>query len=190
MAKTKFTFRNYLKALKEAWLVLVIFLVLGAGAGAFVAFKKPVMYTSATKIAVYNSTIDNGAVTSPYTQIAEYLASKKLLAEVDDAIELADIPAYTVVEAPRGIFTITVTANDAETAKKFAGIINNNAMGILSSVLGNTDSYRLTTLEEASDGVPTVTSKTRIIYLAIASLGALIIAAIGVFIKFDYSSEK
>ena len=63
-------------------------------------------------------------------------------------------------------------------------------MGILSSVLGDTDSYRLTTLEEASDGVPTVTSKTRIIYLAIATLGALIIAAIGVFIKFDYSSEK
>ncbi len=190
MAKTKFTFKNYLKALKDAWIILVIFFVLGAGAGAFVAFKKPVMYVSTSKIAVYNSAVDNGAVTSPYTQIAEYLASKKLLSEVDDAIGIEEIPDYTVEELPRGIFTISVTAKDADTAKKFAGLIVNDSMRILAGVLGNTEDYRITTLEEASDGAPTVTNKTRFLYLAIASLGALIIAAIGVFIKFDYSSEK
>ena len=190
MAKTKFTFRNYLKALKDAWVVLAIFFVIGAAAGAFVAFKKPVMYSSTSKIAVFNSTIDNGAVTSPYTQITEYLSSKKLLDEVDDSFEIEEIPDYTVEELPRGIFTIKVTAKDADTAKKFAGLIVNDSMRILASVLGNTENYRITTLEEASDGVPTVTNKTRIIYLAIASLGMLLIAAIGVFIKFDYSSEK
>ena len=190
MTKTKFTFRNYLQALKSAWLVLVVFFILGAGAGAYVAFKKPVMYTSAAKIAVYNSAIDNGAITSPYTQVAEYLASKKILAEVDDTIELEEIPDYTVIEAPRGIFVITVTAKDADTAKKFAGIINDDAMRILERVLGDTEDYRITTLAEATDGVPTVTNKTRFIYLAIASLGGLLIAAIGIFIKFDYASEK
>jgi len=190
MPKPKFTFRNYLKALKDAWIVLAVFLVLGAGAGAFVAFRKPVMYISTSKIAVYNSAVDNGAVTSPYTQITEYLASKKLLAEVDDAIDIEEIPDYTVEELPRGIFTIAVTAKDPETAKKYAGLIINDSIRILASVLGDTEDYRITTLEEASDGAPTVTGKTRVAYVAIAALGALIIAAIGVFVKFDYNSEK
>lgn len=190
MAKTKFTFRNYLKALKDAWIVLAIFFVAGAAIGAFLAYKKPVMYTSSSKIAIYNSAVDNGAVTSPYTQITEYLSSKKLLSEVDDSVVLEDIPAYTVEELPRGIFTVKVTANDADTAKKYANLIINDSMRILTSVLGNTDDYRITTLEEASDGAPTVTNKTRIIYLVVAALGALLVAAIGVFIKFDYNSEK
>ena len=190
MAKTKFTFKNYLKALKNAWIVLAAFFIIGAGAGIFVAFKKPVMYKSTSKIAIFNSAIDNGAVTSPYTQITEYLSSKKLLAEVDDSVNLEDIPEYTVEELPRGIFTINVTAKDTDTAKKFADLIVKDSMRILTSVLGNTDDYRITTLEEASDGIATVTTKTRIIYIALASLGALIIAAIGVFVKFDYDSEK
>lgn len=190
MSKTKFTFRNYLKALKDAWIILAIFFVAGAAIGAFLAYKKPVMYTSTAKIAIYNSAIDNGAVTSPYTQISEYLSSRKLLSEVDDSVVLEELPEYTVEELPRGIFTVKVTASDVDTAKKYANLIVDDSMRILANVLGNTDDYRITTLEEASDGMPTVTNKTRIIYLAIASFGALLIAAIGVFIKFDYNSEK
>lgn len=190
MAKTKFTFRNYLKALKKNWILLAIFFVIGAAAGAFISLKKPVMYVSTSKIAIYNSAVDNGAVMSPYTQITEYLSSKKLLAEVDDSVEISEIPEYVVEELPRGIFTIKVTASDADTAKKYAELVIHDTTRILTAVLGNIDDYRITTLEEASDGAPTVTNKTRIIYLAIASLGALLIAAIGVFIKFDYDSEK
>ena len=188
MSKTKFTLKNYFKELKKAWLLLVIFAILGAAGGAFYAFKKPVMYTASAKVLVYNSSIDNGSTVSPYSQIGELLLSKEVINEINKDSD--DISDYTVVEAPRGVFTITATSGNEDHAKKVANTVIESTSGAIRYAFDDADDYRAMVLQEADQASPTVTTKTRIISIAIAAAAMLIIAAVIVFIKFDYSSEK
>ena len=190
MTKTKFTFRNYLKELKKAWLFLTIFFVIGAAAGSAFAFTRKVQYTASAKFSVYNSHVDNGAATSPYSQLIELFSSKKVLANVDKTVKLEEAPSYDVKESPRGIFEVKVTAADAEKAKNFANTVVVNTNNIITEAFDDAYNYRVTILEEASEAQPTVTLKTRAISIAIAAFGMLIIAAVIVFIRFDYRSEK
>ncbi len=190
MAKTKFTFRNYLKELKKAWIFLAIFFVIGAGIGSAYAFTRKVQYTATAKFSVYNSHVDNGAATSPYSQLIELFSSAKLLANVDETVKLEDVPVYEVKESPRGIFEVTVTSADAEKAKSFANTVIINSSNVIASAFDDSYNYRTTILEEALSAQPTVTMKTRLVSILVAAFGMFIIAAVVIFIRFDYRSEK
>ena len=157
MTKTKFTFRNYLKELKKAWIFLVIMFVIGAAAGSAYAFTRKAQYTATAKFSVYNSHVDNGAATSPYSQLIELFSSKKLLASVNEDVKLEEVPSYEVKEAPRGIFEVKVTDADKEKAKSFANLIVVNTNNVIESAFDDSYNYRTTVLEEATDAEPTVT---------------------------------
>ena len=188
MSKTKFTLKNYFKELKKAWLLLVIFAILGAAGGAFYAFKKPTMYTASAKVLVYNSSIDNGSTVSPYSQIGELLLSKELIKDIND--DLGDGFDYSVIEAPRGVFIVTATDKDEERAKEVANTVIDSTSDVMRHAFDDADDYRVMTLQEADQASPTITNKSRIISVIIAAAAMLVVAAVIVFIKFDYSSEK
>ena len=190
MAKTKFTFRNYLGELKKSWLLLAVFFVLGGILGGVYSFTRPTMYEAEAKLSIYNSHVDNGSATSPYSQIIELLSSAKLLANVDGSIDAASAPNFSVKESPRGIFEITVTDKDAEVAKDFANKILINSNNVIAAAFDDAYNYRVTIIEEALEANPTVTTKSRIITAAIIALGMLVLAAVVIFIRFDYNSEK
>ena len=190
MTKTAFTFRNYLKELKKAWIFLVIFFVIGAAAGAAYAFTRKVQYTATAKFSVYNSHVDNGAATSPYSQLIELFSSKKVLANADETVKLEEIPDFDVKESPRGIFEVKVTDADKEKAKTFANLVVINTSNVIAAAFDDSYNYHTTVLEEAEEAKPTVTLKTRAISIAAAAFGMLVIAAVIVFIRFDYHSEK
>ena len=188
MAKTKFTFKNYFKELKKSWLLLVIFTIIGAGAGAYYAFTKPTLYTASSKFIISNTLIDNGTAVSPYSQVSEALSSKKILSTIiDDVDNLSDC---SVVEDPRGVFVINATDKDAKKAQETANKIVNSAKEVVDSIYDNANYYKVTIASEADEAKPTVTAKTRIISIIVAAIAMLAIAAIVVFIKFDYNSEK
>jgi capsular polysaccharide biosynthesis protein len=188
MTKPKFTFKNYLGELKKSWLLLAIFLAIGAVLGACYTFSRPTNYTASAKLLINNSYIDNGSTASPYAQIGELLSSKKLLEAVDPSLK--DIPSYEVKEAPRGVFEITVTDKNADHAKEIANAVSDKADEILAEAFDAASDYRITVIEVAEDATPTTTNKARILSIAIAALGMLVIGAVIVFIKFDYHSEK
>ena len=188
MANAKFTLKNYFKELKKAWLLLVIFAIIGAGAGAFYSFKKPVLYTANAKVLVNNSKIDNGAAMSPYAQITELLTSQNIVKNATGSDE--SLSGYQVAESPRGVFTITATASDADQAKKVANTVVESASSIMSIAFDDAEDYRVTIINYAEDAAPTVTAKTRVISIVIAAAAMLVLAAVVVFIKFDYRSEK
>lgn len=186
----KFTFKNYLKELKKSWIMLVIFLVIGLAGGAAYAFSRPVNYNATVKFSVYNSHVDNGSAASPYSQLVELYASPRLLSNIDGAVDEKTAPKYEVKEAPRGIFTVTVTAKDAEKAKSFANTVLFNTSNVISAAFDDATNYRVTVLKEATSAEATVTNSKRIISIAVAALGMLVIAAVIVFVRFDYRSEK
>ena len=188
MANVKFTLRNYFKELKKAWLLLAIFAIIGAAGGAFYAFRKPVLYTASAKVLINNSKIDNGATVSPYAQITELLLSKEMVNQANT--EELNLPTYTVVEAPRGVFVITATDADAERAKFGANTVLNSTDSILDLAFDDAEDYRTTVIEREEDAAPTVTMKNRIISIVVAAAAMLVLAAVVVFIKFDYRSEK
>ncbi len=188
MTKTKFTLKNYFKELKKAWLLLIIFAILGAAGGAFYAFKKPVEYTASAKVLVYNSSIDNGSTVSPYSQIGELLLSDELMKNINK--DKSGISGYTVVEIPRGVFTVTATNSDEERAKEVANTVIESTDDAIHYAFDDADDYRVMVIQEANQASPTVSNKSRIISIAIAATAMLIIGAVVVFIKFDYSLEK
>jgi capsular polysaccharide biosynthesis protein len=188
MSKPKFTFGNYFKELKKSWILLAVFTIIGAAAGAYYAFTKPTQYTANSKFIISNSLIDNGTAISPYSQVGDAISSRKILSTiVNDA---KDFPDYSIVEDPRGVFNITVTDNDSENAKKVANTIVNSAKDVIEAIYDNANYYKVTVAEEAEEANPTVTAKTRIISIVVAAVAMFAIAAIIVFIKFDYNSEK
>ena len=188
MTKLKFTFKNYLQELKKSYLLLIILLIIGLAGGAFYAFSRKTQYVSHAKLLVNNSAVDNGSATSPYAQIGELLSSKKLLETVNTAAK--DVPAYEVIEMPRGVFMINVTDNNGEHAKEIANAVLASAGDIISTAFDNASDYRITIIEEASEPAATVSMKSRLVSIAIAGAAMLIVGAVIVFIKFDYNSEK
>lgn len=190
MAKTKFTFKNYLKELRKQWIILSAFFVVGAAVGAYFSFSKPITNTAKAKISAYNSSIDNGSPVSPYSQISEFINSSKILLEVDDDITGEDIAAYEATESKRGVFEIIATDPDADKAIKTANIVADNAHAIIDHVYDDADNYKIIVLQHAEKASTSASKKSRFISTGIAAIGALVLAMIIVFIRFDYSSEK
>lgn len=183
MAKSEFTFHNYCKELKKSALLLIVFLVLGIAAGIFYCNTKPTTYSVVSKISIHNAKVDNGAAISPYTQIADILGSKKL-AEEKTGNNLAD---YTVTEVTRGIFEISATGKKPDNLKQTVESVSNNAGIILASAYDDAEDYRIAVLqpiEDAKEDKQTMTSK--VITTGIIAFGMLVLAAVVVFVKFDY----
>lgn len=189
-SKEKFTFKNYVKTVKKSWLFVVIFFVIGIAAGAWYAFRKPTEYSATAKFSVYNSVAENGAATSPYAQIAELVSSKSLLKEANVSVDTSKIGGYLVKESNRGVFLVTSTEKDEETAKNTVNAVVYAVSDVLAYTYDDSDDYKVTILEEATSAAPTASTKSRIISVAIAAFGMLALALIILFIRFDYTAEK
>ena len=184
----KFTFKNYLKELKKSWLLLVIFVLIGAVAGSVYAFRKPTEYISSAKFSVHNSSIDNGSTTSPYSQIGALVQSKDLIVRNSDVKE-SDFSKVEVMEKTFGVFDIVVTSATAEQAKNTMSGILGSIRIIMDEAFDDAGYYQITILQNANEATPTFTTGKRILTTAIIAFGMLVLAMIVVFVKFDYSSN-
>ena len=182
MAKPQFTFKNYLKELKQSWLIIVIFVVLGAAGGAFLAFTKPNNYLASAKLSVYNPAVNTGPQTSPYAQISELLMS-------DELVE-GNLETYTVIEKPFGVFQIDATSTDSQKAIDTVNTVMDHAEDVIKEAFEDAENYRITILSRASEAEPTIVMKQRIISTVITTVGALALALVVIFVKFDYKAEK
>ena len=186
----KFTFKNYLKEIKKTWLILAIVFGLGAIAGAWFAFKKPNSYSTVAKFSIHNDLIDGKTDVSPYTQISEYLMSTKLVKENGDPAKTKDLSTYNVKESLRGVFLVTAYDADPQHAIDTANTVVATAESVLTAVYNDASDYRITVLSEATEAIASVTVKSRIISIAVVAFGALALALIVLFIKFDFTAEK
>lgn len=182
MSKPQFTFRNYLKELKKSRIVLVVFFILGVIAGSIYAFSKPTEYSAVSKLSVYNSRVNTGSATSPYSQIGDLLTSSEL-------INQDNLSSYDVLEEPFGVFVITATSTDSQKAIDTANTVINNAPVVIDMAFDDADSYKVTYLIRASEANPTISTAKRIVTAAIVALAALALALIILFVKFDYSAQ-
>lgn len=182
MAKPQFTFKNYLKELKKSWLLLAIFFIIGAGGGAYYAFSKPVEYKASAKFSVYNSIVNTGSVTSPYSQIGSLLSSREVVEGV--------LSEYEITEKPFGVFEITATDGSSEKAIDTANTVLGNAWPAISAAFDDAENYHVTVLAGATDATATTSTKQRVVSTAVAAFAGLALALVVVFIKFDYTAEK
>jgi capsular polysaccharide biosynthesis protein len=190
MSTTQFTLTNYFKEVKKCSIFVIILVIIGAAAGTWFAFRKPTQYTATAKIAVHNPNIDDGTPASPYMQIASLINSRKLIMEADSSIKDDDLAQYDVTEVNRGVFQIEITADTEQKVISTAKSVINNTSGVINDTYENSEDYHVTVLSEPSSATPTIVMKDRIISIAVAVAGALVVAMIVVFIKFDYQAEK
>ncbi len=194
----KFTFKNYLKELKKSWVLLVVFLVIGAAAGVFYSFKDsgtpaPTVNTFTAEIAVHNPKANVTAQASPYNLVVGILNSKKLLLEANSSLKEDEVPSYTVAEDKRGVLVLRIATDSEEKAKKFSTTLFENAGKMISIVYGTADDYKFTLLKEAegiNTTVETKSTKSRIISMAVITLGALALGLLIIFIRFDFRATK
>lgn len=182
MSKPQFTFKNYLKEIKKCWLLVAIFVVLGAAGGAAYSFMKPTTYVASAKVSVYKSTANTGTVTSPYVQIGELLQSSEL---VD-----GDLESYEVTENVFGVFSIVATSADTQKAIDTANKVMDSTEKVIMTAYEDYCDYQITVLERASEAVPTIEMKNRIVSAAVITVAAFIAALVVIFIRFDYIAEK
>ena len=182
MSKPKFTFKNYLLEIKKMWLLVAIIMIAGAIVGTYSAFSKPTKYAAAAKVSVFNASLNTGPVTSPYSQISALLMSDEL---IKDKLE-----SYTVTEKQFGVFEIAAVADDARKAVDTANAVADYTDDVIADTYDDAQDYKVTVLSRASEATPTVTTKNRIISTAVFVAGALALALVIVFIRFDYIAEK
>jgi len=182
MAKPQFTFKNYLKEVKKCRIFVAILVILGLAGGAFYSFAKPATYQATSKVSVYNSSVNDGPVTSPYAQISELLMSKELVS--------GDLAEYEVTEAPFGVFEIVATSTDSKKAVDTANTVMDNTGHVITIAFEDAGDYRTTVLDRAADATLVTSTKKRILSTAIITAVAFVFALIVVFVKFDYIAEK
>ena len=182
MSKPQFTFKNYLKEVKKSWLLVAIFVALGAVGGAVCSFARPTIYAASAKISVYNSAVNTGSITSPYAQISELLMSGELVK--------GDLEEYTVVEKPFGVFEIIATSTNSDKAIETADAVVDNVDEAINKAFDDAGDYRITILGRASKTTPTITMRNRIISTTVSIVSAFVLALVIIFVKFDYIAEK
>ncbi len=190
MAKEGFTFRNYFKELRHSVLLLIIFFILGALAGAYYGATRPTSFSSRAKISVYSPSANNGSEYSSYTQLADVFGSRKLLSEASETDEVK-IANYSVVEGNRGVFEINASGDTSTDIKETVNLVVDNATEIIALAYGEKNDYFVTVLDQPSNVVESKpTTKTMLISSAITAISMLVLAAAIVFIKFDYKTGK
>ncbi len=183
MAKPQFTFKNYLKELKKAWLLLAIFFLAGAIGGGIYAFTRPNTYHATAIVTVYNKNTNTGPATSPYAQISDLLMSTEL-------VKTEDMADYTVTEKPFGVFTIATRSTDEKKAIDTANTVADKTNDVIAKAFSDSENYEVTLTQKAEKTTQGVTITNRIISTAISAFGVLALALIIVFIKFDYTADK
>ena len=183
MAKPQFTFKNYLKELKKAWLLLAIFFLAGAIGGGIYAFTRPVIYGAVSKVTVYNKDVNTGPASSPYAQISDILMS-------DELVKTEEMADYNVIEKPFGVFEIVTRSTDEQKAIDTANTVAEKTTDAIAKAFTNASDYEVTILKKAEKSIPGISLQNRLISTTISAFGVLALALIIVFIKFDYTAEK
>jgi uncharacterized protein involved in exopolysaccharide biosynthesis len=187
-SENKFTFKNYLKYLRKYWVLIVVFAVIGLIGSYIYISNSKVTYSANLKVMVYNAEVDQGAAVSPYVQFKEILTSDIL---IEERIGLKDIASHIEVkESNRGVFTITDTESDAGTAVENIKKISENIRSLVDGVYSDADKYEITILQIDQQAAASTSLKKDIYMGIIATFAMVALAAVIIFIKFDFSTEK
>ena len=184
----KFTFKNYLRYLKKYWLLIVIFAIIGAVGSFFYISNSKVTYSASLKVMIYNAEADQGATASPYLQFKEILTSNVL---IEERIGIKDAASHLEVkETNRGVFTITNTEDNPDTTVETIKKIGDNIRSLIDGVYSDADKYEITVLQLDQQATPSTSMKKNLLMGTIATFAMIILAAVIIFIKFDFSTEK
>ena len=187
-SENKFTFKNYLKYLRKYWVLIVVFAVIGLIGSYIYTSNSKVTYSANLKVMVYNAEVDQGAAVSPYVQFKEILTSDIL---IEERIGLKDIASHIEVkESNRGVFTITDTESDAGTAVENIKKISENIRSLVDGVYSDADKYEITILQIDQQAAASTNLKKDIFMGITATFAMVALAAVIIFIKFDFSTEK
>ncbi len=187
-SENKFTFKNYLKYLRKYWVLIVVFAVIGLIGSYIYISNSKVTYSANLKVMVYNAEVDQGAAVSPYVQFKEILTSDIL---IEERVGLKDIASHIEVkESNRGVFTITDTESDAGTAVENIKKISENIRSLVDGVYSDADKYEITILQIDQQAAASTSLKKDIYMGIIATFAMVALAAVIIFIKFDFSTEK
>lgn len=187
-SENKFTFKNYLKYLRKYWVLIVVFAVIGLIGSYIYISNSKVTYSANLKVMVYNAEVDQGAAVSPYVQFKEILTSDIL---IEERIGLKDIASHIEVkESNRGVFTITDTESDAGTAVENIKKISENIRSLVDGVYSDADKYEITILQIDQQAAASTNLKKDIFMGIVATFAMVALAAVIIFIKFDFSTEK
>ena len=187
-SENKFTFKNYLKYLRKYWVLIVVFAVIGLIGSYIYISNSKVTYSANLKVMVYNAEVDQGAAVSPYVQFKEILSSDIL---IEERIGLKDIASHIEVkESNRGVFTITDTESDAGTAVENIKKISENIRSLVDGVYSDADKYEITILQIDQQAAASTNLKKDIFMGIVATFAMVALAAVIIFIKFDFSTEK
>ena len=187
-SENKFTFKNYLKYLRKYWVLIVVFAVIGLIGSYIYISNSKVTYSANLKVMVYNAEVDQGAAVSPYVQFKEILSSDIL---IEERIGLKDIASHIEVkESNRGVFTITDTESDAGTAVENIKKISENIRSLVDGVYSDADKYEITILQIDQQAAASTNLKKDIFMGIVATFAMVALAAVIIFIKFDFSTQK
>ncbi len=187
-SENKFTFKNYLKYLRKYWVLIVVFAVIGLIGSYIYISNSKVTYSANLKVMVYNAEVDQGAAVSPYVQFKEILTSDIL---IEERVGLKDIASHIEVkESNRGVFTITDTESDAGTAVENIKKISENIRSLVDGVYSDADKYEITILQIDQQAAASTNLKKDIFMGIVATVAMVALAAVIIFIKFDFSTEK
>ena len=187
-SENKFTFKNYLKYLRKYWVLIVVFAVIGLIGSYIYISNSKVTYSANLKVMVYNAEVDQGAAVSPYVQFKEILTSDIL---IEERVGLKDIASHIEVkESNRGGFTITDTESEAGTAVENIKKISENIRSLVDGVYSDADKYEITILQIDQQAAASTNLKKDIFMGIVATFAMVALAAVIIFIKFDFSTEK
>ena len=183
-----FTIKDYFKFLKVHWLFIVIFALIGVIGSLIYTNVNEVTYSATVKVIIHNAEVDQGSAVSPYTQFKEVFMSDKILEEKLGISNASD--RLEIKEPTRGIFVITDTESKADTAVQNIKKISDNIEIIIREVYSDYEKYEVTVLSFDNQATPSTSTKKNILMCAIATAGMIFLAAIILFIKFDFTVEK
>lgn len=183
-----FTIKDYFKYLKVHWLLIVIFALIGLiGSFAYTSTKK-ITYSAEAKIIIHNAEVDQGGAVSPYTQFKEVFVSDRIL---EEKIGIENASSRLEIKEPtRGVFVITDTESAANEAVDNVKKISDNIDTLIQEVYSDHEQYEVSILSIDNEATPSTSKKKNILMCAIATLGTIFLAAIILFIKFDFTVEK
>ena len=93
-------------------------------------------------------------------------------------------------ESNRGVFTITDTESDAGTAVENIKKISENIRSLVDGVYSDADKYEITILQIDQQATASTNLKKDIFMGIVATFAMVALAAVIIFIKFDFSTEK
>ena len=183
-----FTFKDYFRFLKTHLLLIVIFALIGAIGSIIYANAQGITYSATAKVIIHNAETDQGSAFSPYAQFKEVFMSDKIL---EEKVGISDASTHIDVrELTRGVFVITDTELNAEEAIDNVKKISDNIEPIIREVYSDYEKYEISILSFDDEATPSTSIKKNILMCVVATIAMAILAAIILFIKFDFTVEE